>query len=81
MSLILFTNFSFLHHFYPAYDSTIANYAAKVTKKDSKKSSSESKKEITGPDSSQKKTVKVKPPLTSSTVNETSSWKAKTAEV
>ena len=24
---------SFLHHFYPAYDSTIADYAAKVTKK------------------------------------------------
>jgi hypothetical protein len=24
---------SFLHHFYPAYDTTIANYAAKVERK------------------------------------------------
>ena len=36
--------FSFLHHFYPAYDASIANYALKLSKEDgkSKKSSSSS---------------------------------------
>jgi hypothetical protein len=34
---------SFLHHFYPAYDTTIADYAAKVTKQ-ARPSSPERKK-------------------------------------
>lgn len=30
--MLFLKHHSFLHHFYPAYDTTIADYAAKITK-------------------------------------------------